>query len=722
MKQRISLSGKLILNFLLVSIAAIAVVGILSYLSSENAIRQRTLNHLSSICEAKKNNVEAFFQARVNELKFIRTSEDIIAALKNMGEHPEAANDTSTDAIWKPATHLPTMIQYLKNAGTYRRLCICDTMHHFASASLMQNDGSSQSFKNPDTSLMVLLHSRLDAQKNPILINDYSGGQDSIDLPLMITTRITSATGKSIGWLSLELNPDAIDKIMLENDPMNGLGHTGETYLVGPDSLLRSKSRFVEHSIVKIKVNNEAVRHALNGMAGTAELIDYRSKKVLNAHSPLNIPGLHWVIMAEIDRKEAMTSIFALRNRMLWLSLIVILVLTVYFYLVSKRMTLPVIRLKKAAEKIGKGDFETQLEIRSSDEIGALTDSFNRMAVQLKSMTSTLKEREERLSHFYDATLDGIVLHEDHWPLLVNQAMVRLTGYSEAELMKMDVSDIFQMEKSTPFRIPLRAFTYETIAYKKDKTTFPVEVQMSAIEYHDKMIFASVLRDISRRRAFEKELQEERLKRLSWVIDGQEIERERLSRELHDGIGQILVGIKLKLESTLNNEDEKTQNMLRELRNMFDKTIDEIRRISNNIMPSGLQEFGIVNALRKLCDGVSENSGINVDFETKNLPDNLSGKTILYLYRIAQEAVNNSVKHAHASGIQLSLTFEESFIVLLIRDNGKGFKFDKTHKFVGNGIYNMRERVNMMQGCIEINSEPGKGTSVFVKIPWNSVN
>lgn len=718
MKQRISLSGKLILNFLLVSIAAIAIVGILSYLSSEEAIRQRTLDHLTSVCSAKKNSVTNFFRDRVNELKFIRTSEEMIIAVSSIKTSSIAGKNLSGDALWSPATHLPTMIQYLKSCGYYDGLCICDTLNHVAHVSLSTGDNIAIKTHSIDSALLQMIHARLESEKNTVIISDYQGSEGKIDLPLMISTRITDANGALLGWMSLELNQRAIDEIMIENDPMDGLGHTGETYLVGPDSLLRSRSRFEASSVLHTKVSNEALKHALLGQSGTSELMDYRSKKVLNAHSPINIYGLQWVIMAEIDYNEAMISVFELKNKMLWLSLIVVLVISIYFYLVSKRITLPVIRLKKAAEKIGKGDFETQLEIRSHDEIGTLTGSFNQMAVQLKGMTNTLKEREERLTHFYDATLDGIVLHEENWPLLVNQAMVRMTGYSEADLMKMEVPQIFQIEKSTPFRIPLRPFTYETIAYKKDKSTFPVEVQVSAIEYRNKMIFASVLRDITRRREFEKELQEERLKRLSWVIDGQEIERERLSRELHDGLGQLLVGIKLKLESTLDNEDEKSRGILRDLGNMFDKTIEEIRRISNNIMPSGLQEFGIVNALRKLCDGVSENAGIPVLFSTKNFPEQIPGKTILYLFRIAQEAINNSVKHSQSTQIEVSLTFEDGIIKLLIRDNGKGFKYDKTHKFVGNGLYNMRERVNMMQGSFEIISAPDQGTSVSVNIPW----
>ena len=91
----------------------------------------------------------------------------------------------------------------------------------------------------------------------------------------------------------------------------------------------------------------------------------------------------------------------------------------------------------------------------------------------------------------------------------------------------------------------------------------------------------------------------------------------------------------------------------------------------------------------------------------------------MYLYRITQEAINNSVKHAEASVISVNILKIENFIVLSIADNGKGFKFEATYKYVGNGLYNMRERVNMLSGTFEVNSEPGNGTEVIVKLPIN---
>jgi PAS domain S-box-containing protein len=342
------------------------------------------------------------------------------------------------------------------------------------------------------------------------------------------------------------------------------------------------------------------------------------------------------------------------------------------------------------------------------------------MALQLKNMTGDLREREERLKHFYNATLDGILLYDGGKPVLINQAMLKLTGFTEEEIMRMNIGKIINFESGCgPMGIPEKPYSCETLLLKKDGSTIPVEIQFSSIEYYSKLITAAVIRDISRRVKIEKELHDERLKRLSSVIDGQEIERERLSRELHDGLGQELIAIKLKLESTVEHADEKTQKIIGDLRNEFNRTIDEIRRMSNDLMPSGLQEFGLANAIRKLCNNISDNSDITTTVEVDNFPENPDNKITMYLYRIVQEAINNSVKHAEASEICVKLSADAQFVCLTVHDNGKGFNFDNDHNFSGNGLYNMRERVNMLKGKIKINTAPGKGTEIDIQIPIN---
>lgn len=213
-----------------------------------------------------------------------------------------------------------------------------------------------------------------------------------------------------------------------------------------------------------------------------------------------------------------------------------------------------------------------------------------------------------------------------------------------------------------------------------------------------------------------KELEEEKTRRLSSLIDGQEIERQRISRELHDGLGQFLIAIKLKLENIINTEQSCKVPLL-DVQQMFDTTIDEIRKISDNLMPSILKELGLETALRNLCKMMAQASNTDIQFESLPLKKKFDERINTYLYRISQEALNNVVKHSVATEVRIQLLELRKHIELIIEDNGKGFDFNNDFKSKGNGIYNMRERASILGGTFELKSNKNSGTTITVKIP-----
>jgi signal transduction histidine kinase len=213
------------------------------------------------------------------------------------------------------------------------------------------------------------------------------------------------------------------------------------------------------------------------------------------------------------------------------------------------------------------------------------------------------------------------------------------------------------------------------------------------------------------------ELQLERFGRMRSVFDGEEMERQRLSRELHDGIGQSLIAIKLRLENLLYQDGKDIRNSIQELKNYFDQIIDEVRRISNNLMPSVLEVFSIPIAFRNLFSETEEHSGLRIHFEAKGNFDDLDKKIKTYIYRLTQEALNNIVKHAEALEVWVNLTRNTDQLNLVIRDNGKGFSPENLGEEGGNGIHNMRERASLLQGQIEISSAPFKGTTITLNVP-----
>ncbi|HNW72217.1 MAG: sensor histidine kinase [Bacteroidales bacterium] len=214
-----------------------------------------------------------------------------------------------------------------------------------------------------------------------------------------------------------------------------------------------------------------------------------------------------------------------------------------------------------------------------------------------------------------------------------------------------------------------------------------------------------------------KELQLERFGRMRSVIDAEEMERQRLSRELHDGIGQLLIAIKLRLEGLLYQDTKEIKNSIQELKKYLDQIIDEVRRISNNLMPSVLEAFGLVIAFRNLFLDTEELSGLKIHFEAKGDFEKVDKKVKTYIYRLTQEALSNIVKHAEAQRVWITLNRDTGNLVLTIRDDGKGFRTDIAGKEGGNGIHNMRERASLLEGQIEIISFPGKGTTITVEAP-----
>jgi hypothetical protein len=310
------------------------------------------------------------------------------------------------------------------------------------------------------------------------------------------------------------------------------------------------------------------------------------------------MPGINWAIAAEIDYSEAMVPIKSIRNDIVFLSLVICVFLFSISHFISRTITNPIVKLKNAAQQIGKGDLDVTLNPKSDDEIGLLTLAFNTMVLQLK---------------------------------------------------------------------------------------------------------------------------EERLKRMSALYDGQEMERQRISRELHDGLGQKMVAIKLQLESTSKQTPDEIKETIKEVKESFLTTIDEVRQISNNLAPNILNESGIDIALQNLCNSFTKTTTAEIELSVFGDYDTSNSKIKFYIYRIAQEALTNSIKHSEASRIQLQLIGNSENIILIIEDNGKGFDYTSNFCTPCNGIYNMKERARLLNGALDIETEPSTGTTIRLKIPKNQM-
>ncbi len=594
---KISITGKHFLIYLSICVLTIVSVAMYSYYSARKAIMTRTFEQLTSVRVEKSNSVERFFNDRMRDIEMVAGSE----AIHNMFGDQQTVYTADQNELRENefATYLNI---YLKSSGYYNKVILLPAQGGLKCADLRASEENIDFRSETEDTSSILISPLIERIKRTgkTCFQDYQ--IDKADNPtIYVGTMVHSVQyGNAEGIVILEISVKAINAMMFENNPQNGLGSTGEAYIVGSDYLIRTASRFQDHSIFRTKVTTTGSRKALAGTTGTEIILDYRGISVLSSFSKINIPDLNWVILAEMDTSEAMIPIYTLRNDILLLALIIFFMMGGIVYVISRKMTLPIIRLQQATSKISSGEYKLDLQVSSQDELGALTEAFNHMAAELERQSEQIRES--------------------------------------------------------------------------------------------------------------------RLKRLSSMIDGQEMERQRLSRDLHDSLGQSILAVKMKLEQARQTDPEKSRSSLMEALDLIRTIIQEVRTISHDLMPPVLEAFGIAKGLNTLCKEASSGAGISITFEATDIPPDLDAKTQIYLYRIAQEAVHNITKHSHASNASIILERVADGLHLCITDDGCGFNF-QNQSIRANGINNILERVELLGGICTFATQQDRGTIIDVKIP-----
>lgn len=585
--RKVSLSEKLIIYFVLLSMGAIAIVGVYSYQSARKAQMTRTYDQLASVRYLKKKQVEAFYADRIAEVQ---------ALAGDIAIHPFL--DEVSDSVFTRTAISPILLKSINTHGYYNHFFL------FRKGQLYSSDlmpGHNKLKLAPLANSTIDSLFRVVVEKRELVISDLLKRDTLAGWFQLIMAPVTTKNRNHIVAVAMEFSVTALDRIMLDNNPHNGLGNSGEAYLVGKDRFLRSSSRFIHNSIFQTLIDTSTIRLAFGGSDGYWLLKDYREVEVLGSFSQLSLPCPSWAVIAEIDLHEAMIPISAIRNNIIFISVFIALLVFFATRLISIKITRPLSALQRATQELGKGRFGTQLEVVTNDEIGELTQSFNLMIKQLR-------ENEVLLQH-------------------------------------------------------------------------------------------------------------ERERRMRAAFDGQDTERQRLSRELHDGLGQSLIAQKLRLESLNIIATGETTTLLDEMKQCSDKLVEDVRRISNDLMPAQLTQFGIVPALRQHCDEVTRYSGIEVSFDSTGNFDAMRRKTKTYLFRIIQEALNNIVKHAGSKSAVVEIVKTREHYFLSISDDGQGFNIEKSCP--GNGLNNMRERTLLLGGTFSITSQFRSGTTIEIQIPSN---
>ena len=202
-------------------------------------------------------------------------------------------------------------------------------------------------------------------------------------------------------------------------------------------------------------------------------------------------------------------------------------------------------------------------------------------------------------------------------------------------------------------------------------------------------------------------------------MKGEEKERTRLAKDLHDGLGGMLSGIKHSLNAMKGNlvmTPENHQAFERSM-DMLDSSIREMRRVAHNMMPEALVKFGLDTALKDFCNDINQSGTLHINYQSIGLENiEVEQTTSITIYRILQELVNNTMKHAAAKSAIVQVSKTDNAISITVEDDGKGFNTLVLEGTKGIGWSNIQSRVEYLKGKLDVQSATGKGTSVHIEL------
>ena len=216
----------------------------------------------------------------------------------------------------------------------------------------------------------------------------------------------------------------------------------------------------------------------------------------------------------------------------------------------------------------------------------------------------------------------------------------------------------------------------------------------------------------------QKALIKEQQKGLNAVLEAQEEERKRISKDLHDGVGQQLSGLKMafqKLAQSVQVENPEQGKQLEQLNEILNESADEVRSISHQMMPKALTELGLKEAIQDMLEKSLGSSAIEYEFEHFGVKARFKEKVEVSLYRICQELVNNIIKHSKATKVAVQLFKNKDKLILIVEDNGVGIK--KGEGSDGHGLLNIKSRLNPLSGEVNFEPSPQSGTIATIRIP-----
>ena len=388
----ISLSYKLIFIMLVVSLIPLAILGYLTINQSSDALQKSNFDQLSAVRAIKSNQIESFLSERQGDVTVLANTPVVSDALNRFSQFfADGLNSEGYNNV--QAEYQPYFEMYVEEYSYYDLFLINkdgDIIYTEAQESDLGQNLRSGSLSNSN------LAQAFEDGLNSTTVVDYKHYEPS-DGPAIFVAAPVKDGNETVGVIALQVSDAAINSIMNER---TGLGDSGETYLVGSDKLMRSNSRFTsEADILAREVDTLAVEEALAGKENTQIIEDYRGVNVLSSYNKLNVAGIDWAILAEINEEEAFSEISAI-TRSIYIQLAIIAALVILIaYFFAKYITNPIIKAVAMAKEIADGNLKVEdIKVKAKDEIGQLADALNEMKENLINIISNVNNIAENVS------------------------------------------------------------------------------------------------------------------------------------------------------------------------------------------------------------------------------------------------------------------------------------------------------------------------------------
>jgi PAS domain S-box-containing protein len=351
------------------------------------------------------------------------------------------------------------------------------------------------------------------------------------------------------------------------------------------------------------------------------------------------------------------------------------------------------------------------------------------------ALESALKESDEQLRHLVQSVKDAIVIVDSRRKIvLFNSGAETMFSLAAEQAIGADVEKLLATCRSQPHSATLLKYLEEgwrapsglalmaSFELQRLGEPFPVEMSLSTTTFRSEILLTAIFRDLTEGQRAERALLESnrQLKALSAALENvREEERLRISREIHDELGQLLTGIRMEvswLGSRLVGKNDELAGKLGSIKGQIDQTIAAVRRISSELRPLVLDDLGFAAAASWYVDQVIGHTGLAISLSLPEAELPQGSPIATALFRVLQESLTNVTRHALATRVHIALQLSDSQWTLSIQDNGCGFQPAEQNRS-GIGLIGMRERVQILRGRFSIVAMPGGGTLVEASVP-----